>query len=135
MSIQDAPRVSGAEGGEILAIPTRIENEFTQVIIQCDQGEHGRNGGGDHVQIIERVACVSKVQMITLSENGMKKLQQCTDYAERQIEEEKWRVFVGNIWGCLMNRITEKVCELRTMFNEDVQMKLEPVCVKCTGWT
>ena len=93
MSIQDAPRVLEAEGEEILAIPTRVENEFRQAIIQRDQGGHGRNGGGDHVQILERVVCVSEEQMITLAENGMEKLQQGTDQAERQIEGEKWRVF------------------------------------------
>ena len=67
------------------------------MIIQCDQGGHGRNGGGDHVQILERAVCVSKEQMITLSENGMGKLQQGTDRADRQIAEEEWRVFVENI--------------------------------------
>ena len=36
--------------------------------------------------------------------------------------------FVENIWGCLLKQITEKVYELRTMFNEDVQMKLDTVC-------
>ena len=110
LSIQDVPRVSEAECEEILAIPTRVENEFRQVVIQCGQGGHGRNGGDGHVQILERVVCVSKEQMIKLAENGMKKLQQGTDQAERQIEEEKWRVFVENIWGCLLNQITEKVC-------------------------
>ena len=53
--------------------------------------------------------------------------QQGVDQAERQIAEEKWRVVVENVWGCLMNRITEKVCELRITFNEDVQMGLDPV--------
>ena len=58
LSIEDVPRVSEAEGGEISAIPTRIENEFRQVIIQRDQGGRGRNGGGGgHVQILERAVC------------------------------------------------------------------------------
>jgi len=85
LGIQGVPRALEEEGGGILAIPTRIENEFRQVIIQCDQGGHGRNGGGRHVRIIERVVCVSKEQMVTLSGNGMGKLQQGTDQAGRQI--------------------------------------------------
>ena len=73
--------------------------------------------------------------MITLEENGMGGIQQGVDHAERQIEEEKWRVYVENIWECLMNQITEKVYELRAMFNDGVQMKLDTVCVcvKCIG--
>ena len=58
LSIQDAPRVSEVQGGELLAIPTRIENKFRRVIIQRDQGGRGRNGGGGgHVQILERAVC------------------------------------------------------------------------------
>jgi len=121
--IQDVPRILEIEGKEILAIPTRIESELRQAILHCGQGSHGRSDGGDNVQIPERAVCVSKEQMVSLAENGMGELQKGVDHAERQIEEEKWRVFVENIKGCLMNQITEKVYELRTMFNEDVQIK------------
>ena len=86
--IQDVPRILEIEGKEILAIPTRIESELRQVILQCGQGTHGRSDGGDNVQILERVVCISKEQMITLSENGMKKIQQGVVQAERQIAEE-----------------------------------------------
>ena len=58
LSIQDVPRVLELEGGEILAIPTRIENEIRQGLIHCDQEGHGRNDGGGNVQILERAVCV-----------------------------------------------------------------------------
>ena len=128
------------EGG-ILAIPTSVENEIRQVLIQRDREGHGRNDGGGNFQILERVVCVSKEHMVTLSEDGMKKLYQGLDQADGQLGEGKWRVFVANIWGCLMGQITERerviecVCELGTMFNDDVQMGLDTVCVKRTGQT
>ena len=71
MSIQDVPRVWRLEGEEILAIPTGIENEIRQALIHRDQEGHGRDAGGDNVQIVEKVVCVSKEQMITLAGNGM----------------------------------------------------------------
>ena len=128
LGIKDVPRILEIEGIEILAIPTRVESELRQSILQYGQWAHDRSDGGDNAQILERVVCVSKEQMITLAENGMVGIQQDVDQAERKIEEQKWRVFVENIWGCLMNQITEKVWELRTMFNEDVQVKLDTVC-------
>ena len=134
LSIQDVPGLLEIEGKEILAIPTRIESELRQVILQRGQGTHDRSDGGDNVQILERVAFVSKEQMITLAEDGMEKYSN-VQIKQRQIAEEKWRVFVENVWGYLMNQITEKVSELRTMFNEDVQMKLDTACVNCIGWT
>ena len=47
--------------------------------------------------------------MLTLAENGTQKLQKGLDQAGRKLAEEKWRVFVENIWGCLVNQITEEV--------------------------
>ena len=65
--------------------------------------------------------------MITLAENGMGKIQQDVVQAETD-RRRKWPVFVENIWRCLANQITEKVWGLETMFNGDVQTKLDTVC-------
>ena len=87
LSIQDVPGIFEIEGKEILATPTRIESELRQVISQRGPGTHDRSDGGDTVQILERVVCVSKEQMIALAEDGMEKIQQAVDQAERQIAE------------------------------------------------
>ena len=63
------------------------------MLIQRDQEGNGRNDGGGNVQILERAVCVGKDQMITLAENGMKKLQQGIDQAERHSAEEKMACF------------------------------------------
>ena len=87
LSIQDAPGLLEMEGKEISTIPIRIENEPRQAISQRGQGTHERSDGRGNVQIIERVVCVSKEQMIALAEDGMEKIQQAVDQAERQIAE------------------------------------------------
>ena len=52
-SIKDVPGVLEKEGGEVLAIPRRIESELGQALVQFGRGIHDRSTGGDNVQIIE----------------------------------------------------------------------------------
>ena len=66
--------------------------------------------------------------MITLDECGMVKLQKCKSGRERMKAEAKWHLFLENIWGCVMNQITEKMQEMRSLVNEDVQGKLDGMC-------
>ena len=101
LSIKDVPGILEKGGGEVLAIPRRIESELGQVIVQCGRGIHDRRTGGGNVQILdlETMARVSKEQMITLSQDGMGKILQELDQAKRQKEEEKWRMFVESVWG------------------------------------
>ena len=42
LSTHDVPEMLETEGGEILTIPTRIDNELRQVILQCGQGIRDR---------------------------------------------------------------------------------------------
>ena len=131
LSTKEAPGILVKEGGEVLAIPVRIECELGQVIVQFGRGIHDRITDCDNVQILETMMRVSREQMITLSQNGMEKIQRELDQAERQRAEEKCGVLVESVWGCLRSHITEKVSEIRAMFNEDVQMRLYMVCVRC----
>ena len=98
LSINDAPGILEKEGGEVLAMPLRIEGELGQVVVQRGRGIRDRDIGGDNVQILETMVRVSKEQLITLSQVGLGEIQQELDQAKRKREEEKWRAFVENEW-------------------------------------
>ena len=97
------------------------------MIVQRGRRIHNKEVGGGNVQILETLARGSKEQLITLSHDGLEKIQQELDQAKREREVEKWRVFVENVWGCLLNRITEGVNEISTMFGDNVQRVLDMV--------
>ena len=89
LSIKDVPVILEKEGEEASAIPLILDSELGQAIVQCGQGIHDRGTDGDNVQILETMASVSKVQMITLAQDGIEKIQQESDQAKRQKAEGK----------------------------------------------
>ena len=56
MSIKDVPVILKKEGGEVLAIPARIEGGLGQVIVQCGRRIRNKEVGGSNVQILETLA-------------------------------------------------------------------------------
>ena len=101
LSIKDVPGILEKGWGGVLSIPLRIEGELGQAIVQCGLGIHDRSTDDGNVQIIETMVHVSKEQTITLSQNDMEKIQQELDLPKRPEAEEKWRVYVESVWGCL----------------------------------
>ena len=67
----------------MLAIPNGPDQGIAQIIQQWKQGEHDQEANVDNVQILERMATECKNQMITLTEEGSKKLQQWENQAEQ----------------------------------------------------
>ena len=112
LSVKDVPNLVAEEGGEILAIPGRLDKEIKKIIIQCKQDEHDKNREVGNVQILERMACGCKNQMITLDEGGLMKSQQSTNQAERQKLVNKWHLFLR----CTQSQITERMQELGGLF-------------------
>ena len=125
LSIQDVPNLLVTQGNEILAIPSRLDIEIKQVSQHRNRDGNDQSDSGDNVQILGRMVRVGKDQMITLAEGGMVKLQQFVNQVGRLKAEAKWHVFLGNIWGCLQNHITEKMQDVRSLVNEDVGRKLD----------
>ena len=107
LSIKDVPNLVAEEGSGILAIPGRLDKEIKKIIIQRKQDERGKNREVCNVQILERMVCGCKNQMITLREGGLVKLQQGVNQAERQKLEYKRNLFLKNVWGCMQSQITE----------------------------
>ena len=134
--IQDIPNLLLTEGHGILAIPNKLDIEIKRVAQQCKQDGHDQGVG--NVQILERAVCGSRNQMITLAECGLMKLQQCVNHVARLKAEETTCIFLVNIWGCMQNHITEKMQEVRSLVNEDVQRKLDGIFemyrVDIGGW-
>ena len=108
LSVKDVPNLVAEEGGEILAIPGRLDKEIKKIIIQCKQDEHDKKHEVGNVRILERLACGCKNQMITLDEGWLMKLPQSVNQAERQKIEDKRHWFLKNVWGCTQSRITER---------------------------
>ena len=66
--------------------------------------------------------------MITLTKEGMAKLQQCEDQAERDRGGEKWQEFLKAVWETIREQITERMQEMGTYIDQDVKSKLNGVC-------
>ena len=77
----------------MLAIPSRLYIEIKQVVQHWNQDGHGQNDNFDNVQIIERMVCGGKKEMIALAEGGLMKLQQCVNQVERQKAGEMAHIF------------------------------------------
>ena len=69
-----------------------------------------------------------KRQMITLTEEGLMKLQQCGDQAEREKEGKKWQAFLKAVWETTHEQITERMQEMGTYIDQDVRSKLNGAC-------
>ena len=48
-------------------------------------------------------------------------MQQSENQAERQKLEEKWHLFLKNVWGCMQSQITERMQELGAFVKQDVK--------------
>ena len=88
LSIKDVPVILKKEGEEVLAIPERIEGELGKVIVQRGRRIHNKDVGGDNFQILETLVRGSKEQLITLSHDGLEKIQQELDQAKRKRRRE-----------------------------------------------
>ena len=80
--IKDVPNLAVEEGGGMLAIPNGLGQGITQIIQQWEKDEHDQKPNVDNVQIVERMAIGCKNQMVTLTKEGSKKLQQCENHDE-----------------------------------------------------
>ena len=83
----------GAEGKEMLAIPSRLYIEIKQVVQHWNQDGHGQNDNVGNVQILERMVRGGKNETIALYEGGLMKLQQCVNQVARQKEGEMAPIF------------------------------------------
>ena len=69
-----------------------------------------------------------KRQMITLTEDGLMKLQQCGDQAEREEAGKKWQCFIKAVCETTHEQITERMQEMETYIGQDVRSKLTRMC-------
>ena len=81
-SIRDVPNLAMAEGKEMIAIPNGLNKEVTQILQQRKKDVRDQKINAGNVQILERMVGGCKKQMITLTEDGMRKMQKCGDQAE-----------------------------------------------------
>ena len=69
-----------------------------------------------------------KNQMITLTEEGAKKLRQCENQAESERTGQKRQVFLNAAWGAIREQITERIQEMGTYIDQDVRGKMNGMC-------
>ena len=73
----------------MLALPNGLGKEIVQILQHWMQDVHDQKINGGDVQILERMVGGCKRQMITSSEGGLMKLQQCGDREDREKAGEK----------------------------------------------
>ena len=121
LNIRDVPNLVMNEGKQIIAIPSALDKEATQIIQLRQQDVHEQKIDSDNVQILERMVGGCKNQLIALTEDGMLKLQQRGDQTERERACAKWQLFLKAVWETIHGQITERMQEMGTYIDQDVR--------------
>ena len=101
-----------------------LDKEAAQIIQLRKQDVHEQKLYSDNVQILESMVGGCKNQQITLTEDGMMKMQQRGDPTERERECTKWQLFLKAVWETIHDQITERMLEMGTYIDQDVRNKL-----------
>ena len=66
----------------------------------------------------------AKQQLITVAEEGGRKLHRCDNQEEQEKAGRKWREFAMVVWDTTHGQITERMQELNSYIDQDVNQKL-----------
>ena len=128
LSIRGVPNLAMVEGWEMIAIPNGSDKEIAQILQRRKQDVHDPKINGGNVQILEIMLDECKRQIITLTEDGVVKLQKCGDQAEREKASKKRQAFLKAVWGKIHAQITARMQEMGTCIDQDVRNKLNGIC-------
>ena len=69
-----------------------------------------------------------KKQLITVAEEGVRKQNRCNNQAEQEKEGRKWQEFSKIVWDTIHGQITDRMQELNSYIDQDVNPSLRGVC-------
>ena len=111
MSPHDVPQKVKEEGKEITATPARLDQQVIEIIQKWKRDIHEEDTGNGNVQILGDMVGGCKKQLITVAEEGGRKMQRCDNQEEQGEAGRKWQDFARIVWDTIHGQITERECK------------------------
>ena len=94
-----------------MEIPGLLDKQVIEIIQQWKQDIRDQDTSNGIVQIPESMVGECKNQLITVSEEGVRKLHRCNSQAEQEGAGRKWQEFPTASWDTIHGEITERECK------------------------
>ena len=109
-------------------LPFWLGNTVAIAIQQLKQDSHEKMNSVENVQfLIDAInGCINRLD--TVAHEGAGKLHLCQNEDERERARGKWFEFMKQIWRGMYFKITERIQELWTYINQDVELQLRTRC-------
>ena len=111
-----------------MAIRGLLDKQVVEIIQQWKHEIHDQDTSNGNVQILESMAGECKNRLITVAEERIRKLQRRNSQEEKEKAVKKRRGFPNVVWGTINGQITERMQELGSYIDQDVNQRLRGMC-------